>query len=151
MTRDELIALLPQELKGLADDLESADYSNACDDASRDTGWSFPVSTDFQIKWQKERAKRALYAYLRDDAASDFQYKAVKIDQRFEHFNKLIKEADEKFEEAQAQNPEEFAGVSAFATFGTKIDAGFAYEPQTGRDRTYDEDQLVITHPNENS
>jgi hypothetical protein len=39
-------------------------------------------------------------------------------------------------------------GVGAF---GTKIDAGFRYEPETGRDLTYEEDNVVIHHPNENS
>ena len=57
---------------------------------------------------------------------------------------------DEKFVEAQEQNPSEFSGVASFKEFGTVANAGFAYEPLTGRDITYQEDQEIIFNPSEN-
>jgi len=64
MTQTEMEEKLEEEVKGLSTYLEGDDYTNACNDASMETGWSFPVSTDFKILWMKQRAKRALFFYL---------------------------------------------------------------------------------------
>ena len=56
---------------------------------------------------------------------------------------------DEEYEKAIEEYAFEFAGVSAVNALGTKIDAGFAYESQIGRDRTYDEDNVTILSPKE--
>jgi hypothetical protein len=60
----------------------------------------------------------------------------------------LIKEMDLKFEEAKEEHPEEFTNVEAQHLFGTKVDAGFAYD-NFGADITYDEDQKVIINPSD--
>ena len=151
MTETELKALLAEELKGLSSKFVTADYNNAVDAAERDTGWTLPVTTDFKVKWIIQRAKRHLYSFRRDESADKFKYKQVSLNQRFDNFFKLIKDMDEDFEKAQEEYAFEFAGVDALHTFGTKVDAGFAYEPQTGRDFTYDEDQDVIITPDENA
>lgn len=151
-TRDEMVALLKQEVKGLTSYLEDpTDYENACADAVRDTGWSFPVSGETKEKWQKQRAKRHLFFYLWSESAHKFKYKQVNLQYRFAHYEKLISKLDADWEKAQDELLSEMSGVSAYNLFGTKVDAGFAYEHQTGRDITYDEDQTVIHNPNENS
>lgn len=149
MTKDELIALVKQEVKGLTSYLEDEDYSNAADDASRETGWSFPVSGNFKELWIKQRAKRHLFFYLYSESAHKFKYKQINLQHRFDHYKELIKQMDDAYVIVIQERPDLFAGVSISHLFGTKVDAGFAYD-STGRDITYDENQSVIFSPKEN-
>ena len=43
----------------------------------------------------------------------------------------------------------EFSGASEVNVFGTKIDAGFQYDPVTGRDTTYDDGNVTVLTPTE--
>ncbi|MDY6863880.1 MAG: hypothetical protein SV062_12945 [Thermodesulfobacteriota bacterium] len=147
MTKEELITLLEQEVKGLTSYLVSDDYNNACDDSSRETGWGFPVSGDFKIFWIKQRAKRHLFFYLFTESAHKFKFEQINLQHRFDHYKEIIKDMDISFVEIQESRPEEFAQVSSYKMFGHKIDAGFQYESQTGRDYTYDEDNEIIVTP----
>jgi len=143
MTRDEMIAQLVEEVP-LSALTNPTDYENAVDDASRETEWSFPVSTDFKIHWMKERAKRYLFFYLATQTAQKFKVKTISLNLKFDHYFKLIKYVDELFKEIVEERPDEFANVDAYKLFGSKIDAGFAYDP-LGKDITYDADQEVIS------
>lgn len=151
MTKPELITIVIQEVKGLSSQFEAADYSNAADSASRDCGWAFPQSTAFKIKWLKERMKRHLLSYLLDESTFKFKYKNISLNDRFKHLMERVKYMDVAFEKVQGEEIYEFADVSAFHMFPSQIDSGFASEPQSGKDTTYDEDQEVMHHPNENS
>ncbi|GAH12958.1 unnamed protein product [marine sediment metagenome] len=151
MTAAELKTLLQTELKGLAAKFVSDDYDNAITSAEQDTGWSMPVTDDFKIKWMRQRAKRHLFSYRRDESADKFKYKQLSLNQRFDHFFRLIENMDRIFEKAKEESAFEFAGVGALNLFGTKVDAGFAYEEQTGRDMTYSSSNEIIIHPDENS
>jgi len=146
MTKDELIVIVQRELKGLADEFDSDNFSDAADEASRDTGWSFPVSTAFRVLWMKKRTKRHLYEMKRDDTAEDFHAKNYYMNQKFEHYRLMIQDADTEFVNIQESRPEEFADVDAYKIFGTKIDAGFAYDC-VGNDKTYRDDQLISFDP----
>jgi hypothetical protein len=128
-----MITLLEKEVKGLTSYLDSDDYSNACDDASRETGFSYPVADGFQTLWMKSRAKRHIFFYLLTESAHKFKYEQINLQHRFEHYRDIIKYMDAEYEKALEEN--------------TKIDAGFAYEPQIGRDRTYDDDNVTILSP----
>jgi len=143
--------LLQQELKSLTSKLEGDDYDNAVVAAERDTGWLLPQSTNFKIKWILERSKRHIFFYLLSESAAKFRYKNIHLQHRFEHYSKLVDRMDKDFAKAMEDDAFEFAGVSSFEIAGTKLNAGFASEGQTGRDRTYDEDNEVIITPNENS
>jgi len=151
MTSEEFIVLLKQQIKGLATSLVEVDYTNAISAAERDTGWPLPQSADFKIKWLLERSYRHLLHFLRMEGAAKFRFKQIYLDQRFEHYDRLIERLDLEFKEAQDEFAFEFAGVDATQIAGTKIDAGFAYEAQTGRDVTFYKDNFVIITPNENS
>lgn len=150
MTKSELTTLITAEIKGLSSYIVTDDYSNACYDASRETGWSLPVTGDFKIKWMKERAKRALFFYLLSETAYKFQFKQIHLEHRFKHLKELIDKMDADFLAAQESNPEEFAAVDSWNLFGTKIDAGFAYD-RIGQDLTYEDENIVVHEPNENS
>jgi len=149
MTREEMASQLEQEVKGLTTYLDSADYYNACDDASRETGFSFPVSSDLQILWIKNRAKRHLFFYLLTESAHKFKYEQINLQHRFEHYFKIIERMDEQYEIAKDENALEFSGASAVNMFGTKMDAGFQYD-STGRDTTYNISNQVVLAPTEN-
>lgn len=149
MTKDEFIILMKQEVKGLSSYLVDHDYENAADDASRETGWSFPVSGNAKELWIKQRMKRHLFFYLYSESAHKFKYKQINLQHRFDHYKELIKQMDDQYKVFVEERPDLFAGASISHLFGTKVDAGFAYDP-TGRDITYDENQSVIFSPKEN-
>jgi len=151
MTRTELILLVTEELKGLSSQFVADDYSNSVADAERDCGWTLPQSTDFKIKWLKERMKRHLFSYLLDQSLYKFKYKNINLRDRFQNLTKRVAGMDTAFEKAQEEFIYEFADVSAFNMFPNQIDSGFATESQTGKDLTYSEDQEVMITPNENS
>ena len=147
-----MTTLLQQELKGLTSSLdEDVDYSNAIDQAERDTGWSLPQTTAFKLTWLIARSKRHLFFSLLSESAADFRYKNIHLNHQFEHYAKLVEKMDKAFEKAQEDDAFEFAGVSAYEAMGTVVNAGFAYQGGTGKDYTYDEDNKVIITPNENS
>ena len=149
LNKQQMMTLLEKEVKGLTSYLDSDDYSNACDDASRETGFSYPVAEGFNTLWMKSRAKRHIFFYLLTESAHKFKYEQINLQHRFEHYREIIKYMDKQYAEALEEFAFEFAGVSAVNVLGTKIDAGFAYETQTGRDRTYDNDNLTILSPKE--
>jgi len=144
MTKAEMIVQLQSEVSISA--LIDADFENACNDASRETSWAFPVSTDFKIFWMKERAKRALFFYLVSQSAHKFKIKQISSNQRFDHYFKLVELMDKQFKEIVEARPDEFGDVDVYKMFCTKVDAGFAYDG-LGRDRTYDTEQEVIFNP----
>ena len=150
MTKSEMESLLQQEVKGLTNYLASPDFSNACDDASRETGFTFALSTDFQIHWVKDRAKRHLFFYLLTEAAHKFKYEQINLQHRFEHYRRLVRDMDYRYQKALEENYLEFSGASEVNIFGTKIDAGFQYDALTGRETTYDDANETILTPTEN-
>lgn len=150
MTKAEMVDLLSLEVKNLSSKFTSNDYSNACDDAERETGWSFPVSDSFKIFWQKNRAKRHLVSYLLLEYGKDYKFEKNEMQMRFANFSKLIFRMDQEYKDAQEERPDQFANVSAYELFGSKIDAGFRYN-SVGEDITYDDNNEVIVTPNEES
>jgi hypothetical protein len=148
MTESELIAEVQTEIKGLSSNYDVSDYAAAVDNAERDTGFTLPVSTAFQIKWVKERVKRHLFFALWVQSSTGFKFKQINLQQKFEQLGKLVEKMDADFEKAQEDYSYEFAQVSASQYFGHKVDAGFAYD-ELGRDITYDDDQLVNVSPSD--
>jgi len=151
MTRDEMITKLQAEVKGLTSSLADADYGNAIDSAERDTGWSLPQTSDFKIKWLMNRSKRHLFFFLMTESAAKFRFKNIHLQNRFDHYIRIIEVMDKNFVKAQEEYAYEFAGVSSYELAGTKIDAGFASNHQTGEDMTYSDYNQVIITPNGNS
>ena len=150
VTKTQMTTLLEQEVKGLSSYLDSDDYSNACDDASRETGWAFPVADGFQTYWVKTRAKRHIFFYLMSESAHKFKFEAINLQHRFEHYKSIIDFMDRQFEEAKEEYAADFTGANAVDLFDTKIDAGFRYEEDTGRDMSYDTDTETNFSPSGN-
>jgi len=149
-TKSQMVSKLEQEVKGLTNYLDSDDYSNAVDDASRETGFSFPVTEGFQTLWVKTRAKRHLFFYLLTESAHKFKYEQINLQHRFDHYRNIVDYMDKQYAEALEEYALEFAGASGVNALGTKIDAWFSYEPQTGRDLTYSDENVTVLSPTEN-
>ncbi len=148
MTSAELIDAVKIDIKGLSSYLADDDYDEAVADALRETGFVLPTTSDFKILWAKRRTKRHLLSILVYDAARKFRAETFFINQRFEHYVKLLEIEDKAFADVQETDSFEFAGVSAFKVFGTKVEAGFQYD-EVGRDKTYTDDNVVIFAPTE--
>ncbi|PIV87273.1 hypothetical protein COW49_00470 [Candidatus Kaiserbacteria bacterium CG17_big_fil_post_rev_8_21_14_2_50_51_7] len=146
MTEEELIVVVSTEIKGLSQRLEMVDYEDAVDDALREVNCSFPVTDDTKLYWLKNRVKRHLFFMMVTQYADKFRVEDIHLHQRFDHFLKLVKTMDEEWELAKVEDPTLVADIETYALFGTKVDAGYAYD-ELGRDRTYDSDQLVILTP----
>jgi len=149
-TEAELIDKLTLEVKNLDTYLEADDYTNAVSDAQAETGWTLPQDDSLKVLWLKKRSKRHLFFYLYTESAHKFKYKQINLQQRWEHYKEAIKAMDEEFVAFQEDRPDLFGDVEAFHAFGTKIDVGFAYEGQTGKDITYDSVAEVDFSPKEN-
>jgi hypothetical protein len=129
--------------------LISADgYEFAGNKAISELGWSYPVTDPTKALWLINRASRHCVDILRIASANKFKYKLVNLQNRFEHFQKLIETMDKEFEDAMAENPTAFGGVDLYKLFGTKIDAGFLYDID-GADLTYDVRNYVVFTPGE--
>lgn len=143
---DDLADILKIQLSSLSALLTEEGYELVCNQAEQELGWSYPISTPTQLFWMVKRGTRHAMNLLRIASANKFKYKLVNLQQRFEHFQKLIEEMDKEFEEAIMVNVSLFAGVESFRMFGTKIDAGFSYGVD-GTDQTYDYDKFVNFSP----
>lgn len=134
----DLITAIQSEVKGLTAYLDTEDYTSATNEAILEFGSSYPVTdTDMQV-WVKRRSKRHLFYYLMTEAAHKFKFEQINLQQRFDHYFKLIKVEDEAFAAFIEDRPDLFANVDTHKLFGTLVSAGFSYDA-LGRDTTYDD------------
>lgn len=141
-----LTTVVQIQLSSLSSLVSAEGYILACDQASQELGWSYPVTSPTKVYWMIQRATRHALNILRIAFANKFKYKLVNLQQRFEHFQKMIEVMDLEFEDAMAADVALFANVESFKLFGTKIDAGFAYGTD-GTDLTYDVERYVNFTP----
>ena len=120
---DLLNTLMPSSTSSLSDE----QVGFAANQALRELGWNLPLNDNQKEYWVIERAKRHLLDVLRVISASKFKYKQINLNQRFEHYNTLIKDMDDKYESAIENDPV-FTGLDTSALFGIYIDNGFVYD-----------------------
>jgi len=135
MEKEDLLTLLTDDTSIGANLIED-DISEACDDAAADTGWAFPVTDTFKIRWTKQRARRHCYFKLWSQSARKFKVEQLNLNQRFDHYGKLVEQLDAEFQRAIDDNPGKFLAVDAYKLFGTVTGSGFKYD-ELGRDITY--------------
>ena len=146
MTESEAVVIVTREIKALSSNFASDDYADAVDAAERETGFTFPATSSFQIQWLLKRTKRALFFSLLSENAESFKFKQINLQDKFKNLSSLVDTMDKEFTQAQEENIYEFAKVSAVQAFSHKVDAGFAYD-EFGRDITFDENQRVMINP----
>jgi hypothetical protein len=143
---DDLTDILKIQLSSLATLVTTDGYELVGNQAEQELGWSYPMTDPAQLFWMVKRGTRHALNLLRIASANRFKYKQVNLQNRFEHFQKLIEEMDKEFLEAMASDVSLFSGVDTYKMFGTKIDAGFSYSVD-GTDTTYDYDKYVNFQP----
>ena len=146
---DDLSDVVKIQISSLASLITEDGYTLVCDQVSQELGWSFPQTNPTKVLWMVKRGARHALNLLLIASANKFKYKQVNLNQRFEHFQKLIADMDLEFENAMSADIALFAGIDSYKMFGTKIDAGFSYDI-AGKDITYNYDQYVNFGPMEN-
>lgn len=144
MTEDEVIeSLKVGKLKGLTSLFEDDELIQVVRLTEYETGYIVPLAGNDRIHWFLRRATRhALYLLLVMNA-NKFKYKQINLQQRFEHYLKLIEMEDKAWEASDAplDTPED-----RIAAFGHVASAGFAYD-RFGKDITYSEGNRIIINP----
>ena len=148
-TADDLVDLLKIQLSSLSTLITEDGYELVCNQAEAELGWSYPVTNPTKAYWMLQRAIRHALNMLRIASAKSFKYKLINLQQKFDHYQKMIETMDVEFTAAVSSDVALFAGMESYKMFGTKIDAGFAYDTD-GTDLTYDWDRLVNFSPLEN-
>jgi hypothetical protein len=143
---DTTIDLVKTQLSSLSALVTAEGYALAASQAEQELGWSYPVTNPTKAFWMVQRTVRHAINILRIASANKFKYKLVNLQQRFEHFQKMVETMDADYIAAISSDVALFAGVDSFRLFGTKVDAGFCYDI-VGKDLTYDSDKLVNFTP----
>ena len=145
MTKNEMLVLLRLELRDTASEFIDSELNACIDSGTRETGFSLPASDDFKIHWIKERAKRAAFYMLLIDNASKVRYEQVYLQQKYEHYSKLIAVLDSEYKKAITDNTFVFANIDDVSKlFGSSIGTGFSYDELTSKDTTYCDDLVWI-------
>jgi hypothetical protein len=118
--------------------LTSDGYEAAVQSAESELGWSLPVTNPTQIQWMAKRTLRHCFFILWTASAQKFKYKQVNLQQRFDHYDKLIRHMDWEYGKAQDSDASLFANVEIYKQFGTAVGAGFRYD-KIGNDLTYED------------
>lgn len=153
LTRDDLNTALARQLKGIYSEFTSDEITEAVDAVLRETGWSFPLSGTFKEFWGVKRSVANCLSLLLNQSAHKFKFKHINLQHRWEHYHAMLKLENEEWAQAKLDNPEQFpveTSADSYLYFGSKIDAGFAYD-DVGHDVTHYEDNEVDCTPNEDS
>jgi len=148
MTQHDLEMLVQKDVKGLDTYLQQDDYTRAVEAAARETGYAVTSANGTKVNWLVERAKRFLFFMLLSESAHKFKVKQYSLHHRFEHYRDIIKYMDEQwatFLESEPVDPDTPVHIG-----GMKVDAGFQYDRNTGRDTTYSDENVVQFTPTEN-
>jgi len=121
-------------------------YEAAIEEALLELDTSFPVTDNFLSNWIIKRAKRHILFILYIESANRFQYKQLRLNHRFDHYQKIIEGMDAEFEKEKEEDWTRFINVSPDKMFGTQIRAGFQYN-KFGTDKTYDFEKYVDFTP----
>jgi hypothetical protein len=133
---DDVIELLIIQMSTSASALSTEGQESAVNTAMAELGWSFPVSDKDKCLWIAKRSLRHACYILWVASAQKFKYKQVNLQNRFEHYEKLLKNMDAEYETALSSQSNVFASVESYKLFGTALNAGFVYD-YMGRDLTY--------------
>lgn len=101
----------------------------------------YPIPTGKIQLWALERAKRHVMDMLRIQSAHRFKYKQLSLNDRFNHYDRMITDMDNRFENALNTDPDLW-GLSVEGVLGLYIENGFVYD-KFGNDVTKTMDMLV--------
>jgi len=123
---EEFIDLIKTSLGASSSLLEPEEYEHAALQALYELGWDYPIEDTKKKYWSVQRGKRHSLDIIRNSAADEFRYKQISLNQRFEHFNRLIQELDQEFYDALNEDPI-FANASPEELFGQYLGNNLYY------------------------
>lgn len=135
-TSDDIITMVQVQLSSSATLITDDGYLSAVSIAESELGWTLPISDGVQVQWMVKRVLRHVLNILWIASAQKFKYKTVNLNQRFEHYEKLITSLDKEYQKAISEDTSIFSSVESYKQFGTAINAGFVYD-KVGNDLTY--------------
>jgi len=139
---DDIIDLVKIQLSTSSELITDDGYESALAIAVSELGWEVPNSDTIQSMWLSKRTLRHCLFILWVASAQKFKYKQVNLQQRFEHYDRLLKVMDEEYTLAAESDSALFSNVAAYKQFGTAVGPGFSYDA-IGRDTTYDVSSFV--------
>lgn len=110
-TADELIESAQKLLGKSSSNITDDGYSLGAESAMAELGWEYPISHPFKVMWAKNRCARHCLLILKIESAHKFRYKDIHLQNRFSHYDSLIKQMDLDFEKAKEEYPEMFPAV----------------------------------------
>ncbi len=123
----EFIDFIKRSLGASSSLLEPEEYEHAALQALNELGWSYPIDDSRRQFWAIKRGKRHSLDIIRNSAADEFKYKQISLNQRFEHFNTLIRELDQEFYDALNEDPI-LLDVDMTNFFGQYLGNGLYYD-----------------------
>jgi len=106
---DQIVDSLKTKFGVTSDSLTDEAYEDAANSALRELGWAVPIAHPLKEYWVAERGTRHAIFILMIEAARKFRYKQIHLQNRFEHYNKILSLLDAQFESAKKENPELFS------------------------------------------
>lgn len=134
-SKDELVDRVMIGMGNSSTFLTADGYEAAADEAILELAVTFPLDNAVRESWVVKRTKRHSLFILYIEAANRFQYKQLKLNQRFDHYHKIIDQMDKEFQKAREEDWIALMDISPSKMF-IKIDAGFSYD-KYGQDTTY--------------
>lgn len=135
-TVDDVVDLVKIQLSTVASTLSTEGLEASVNKALAELGWALPVDNAEKEMWLVLRSVRHSCYILWIASAQKFKYKQVNLQNRFEHYEKLIKQMDAEFSDALSANVALFSTIDLYKLFGTAVNAGFVYD-SIGNDLTY--------------
>lgn len=139
---DDIIDLCKIQLSTSAELVTDDGYESAVATAVSELGFSLPSSDDSKTMWLTKRSLRHCIFILWVASAQKFKYKQVNLQQRFEHYDRLLGVMDKEYTDAAEADASFFSDVAAYKQYGTAVGPGFSYDA-IGRDTTYDVSRFI--------
>ena len=128
MTSDDLKERVAVMLGLLSSQMTDSMYEIAETITLSELKWTLPSTDPFKDIWLLKRCRRHVIDILFTQSAEAIKHKQSSHDQKFDHFQTLIRLWDKEFMEALEENYNQFAGVDASKIFGTYRGANFLYD-----------------------
>ena len=109
---DNLSEKLALKMGSNAENLSSEGFEVAAQSANLELGWEFPCSHPKKVLWYMNRGLRYCIEILMIESAHKFRYDKIFLQNRFAHYEAILKKMDSDFEKAQEVDPSIFATVS---------------------------------------
>ena len=106
---DDVVEALKPKFGVTADSLSDDAYLDAATSALKELGWSVPIDQPLKEYWILERGVRHSIFILMIEAARKFRYKQIHLQNRFEHYSKILELLDKQYEQAKKDNSDLFA------------------------------------------